>query len=136
MPTSVQTVVDFIATFIEAWPSGDAIRLGPFFAEDAVYHNVPLEPVRGRAAIQATFDEFMSMGGHVGVDISHMVAEGSIVMTERVDHFIRGDTKISLPMMGVIEVRDGVISAWRDYFDLTQFASQMAGGVSSDRWHG
>lgn len=65
-----------------------------------------------------------------------MVAEDSIVMTERVDHFTRGDTTISLPMMGVVEARDGVISAWRDYFDLTQFASHMAGRASSDGCHG
>jgi len=129
MPTSAETVRDFIAAFREAWPIGDAARLGSFFADDAVYHNMPLEPVQGRAAILATFAEFMSMGGHVGVDIAHMVAEGSIVMVERVDHFIRGDMAVSLPMIGVIEVHDGVITAWRDYFDLAQFTSQMAGGV-------
>jgi limonene-1,2-epoxide hydrolase len=27
--------------------------------------------------------------------------------------------------MGTFEVRDGGISAWRDYFDLNQFASQL-----------
>ncbi len=129
MPTSAETVLDFIAAFREAWPSGDATRLGSFFAEDAVYRNMPLEPVHGRADIEATFAAFMSMGGHVGVDIAHMVAEGSVVMIERVDHLIRGDTTVSLPMFGVIEVHDGVITAWRDYFDLAQFTSQMAGGV-------
>jgi limonene-1,2-epoxide hydrolase len=53
-----------------------------------------------------------------------MVAEGTIVMTERVDHFTNDDgTTVSLPMMGVIEVHDGLIAAWRDYFDLGQFTS-------------
>jgi limonene-1,2-epoxide hydrolase len=125
MPTSAETVLGFIATFIEAWPSGDAARLGSFFAEDAVYQNMPTGPVRGRAAIQAVFADFMSMGGHVAVDIAHLIADGSIVMTERVDHVVRDDTTVSLPMMGVIEVHDGVITAWRDYFDLTQFTSQV-----------
>ncbi len=59
-----------------------------------------------------------------------MVAEGPIVMTERVDHFkTEGGTKISLPMMGVIEIHDGLITAWRDYFDLSQFTSQMQVGI-------
>lgn len=76
----------------------------------------------------ATFAEFMSMGGHVDVDVIHMVAEGPIVMTERIDYFTREDgTTISLPMMGVIVVHDGLIPAWRDYFDLGQFTSQMLG---------
>ncbi len=125
MPTTAELVRDFIDTFISCWPRGDVTRLGSFFSEDAVYHNGPLEPVRGRPAIEATFAEFMTMGGHVGVDIVHMLADGPIVMTERVDHFIGDELTISLPMMGVMEVHDGVITAWRDYFDLSQFTAQM-----------
>ena len=29
------------------------------------------------------------------------------------------------PVMGTFEVSDGQISAWRDYFDVNQFASRM-----------
>jgi len=72
----------------------------------------------------------MSMGGQVDVDILHMVAQGPIVMTERVDHFTRDDgTTISLPMMGVIEVHNGLIAGWRDYFDLSRFTSQVLAGT-------
>jgi limonene-1,2-epoxide hydrolase len=53
-----------------------------------------------------------------------MVADGPIVMTERVDHFIGAETTSSLPLMGIIEVHDGAITAWRDYFDLNQFTVQ------------
>jgi limonene-1,2-epoxide hydrolase len=129
-PTPREVVQDFIATFIEVWPTGDVSRLGSFFNDDAVYHNMPLEPVYGRAAIEDTFGEFMRMGGRVGVDVLHIVAHGPIVMTERVDHFIGdGDEMtVSLPLMGVIEVHDGAITAWRDYFDLSSFTSQMASG--------
>ena len=129
MPTSAEIVQDFIATFIEVWPGGDVSRLGSFFSEDAVYHNMPMEPVRGRAAIESNFEEFMSMGGQVGVDVAHVVTDGPIVMTERVDHFIGDELTISLPIMGVIEVHDGVITAWRDYFDLSQFTSQIPTGT-------
>jgi limonene-1,2-epoxide hydrolase len=128
VPTSVETVQAFIAAFRKAWPTEDATGLGSFFHEDATYHNGPLDPVKGRNAIVATFAQFMKMGGQVGVDIMHMVAEGEIVMTERVDHITRDDgTTMSLPMMGVIEVHDGLIAAWRDYFDLGQFTSHMLG---------
>ena len=34
---------------------------------------------------------------------------------------------ISLPVMGIVEVHGGKITAWRDYFDLSQFASQLPG---------
>jgi limonene-1,2-epoxide hydrolase len=129
MSTPLETVQDFMAAFMKAWPIADSAPLGSFFAEDAVYHNGPLEPVRGRAAIEATLAQFMKTGGQVDVEVVHMVAEGPIVMTERVDHLTRADgTTASLPMMGVIEVHDGFIAAWRDYFDLSQFTSQMLRG--------
>jgi limonene-1,2-epoxide hydrolase len=128
VPTHVETVQDFITAFMRAWPTADTAALGSFFSEDAVYHNVPLEPVRGRAAIEATFAQFMGIGGQVDVDIIHMLAEGPIVMTERVDHLTRADgITASLPMMGIIEFHDGLIAAWRDYFDLSQFTSQVLG---------
>ena len=129
MPTSAETVQKFITAFIAAWPQGDAAKLGSFFNEDAVYHNMPMEPVQGRGAILATLADFMDMGGQVGVDIIHMVADGPIVMTERVDHFIGAERTISLPLMGIIEVHEGVITAWRDYFDLGQFTAQTPDGA-------
>ena len=113
-------VREFIDVFVEAWPQGDAARVASFFSDDAVYHNVPLEEVRGRAGIEATFADFMAMGGRVSVDLRHLLADATLVMTERVDHFVGEDRTISLPMMGICEVRDGVITAWRDYFDLNQ----------------
>jgi limonene-1,2-epoxide hydrolase len=129
MPTPLETVQDFMAAFMRAWPTADTTALGSFFREDAVYHNGPLEPVRGRAAIEAAFAQFMRLGGQVDVDVVHMVADGPVVMTERVDHLTRADgTTASLPMMGVIEVHNGLVAAWRDYFDLSQFTSQMLGG--------
>ena len=129
MPTSSETVQVFIAAFTKAWPTADPTPLGSFFDEDATYHNIPLEPVTGRSAIVSTFAQFMSMGGKVDVDIIHIVVEGPIVMTERVDYFTKDDgTKVSLPMMGVIEIYDGLIAAWRDYFDLGQFTAQMLEG--------
>jgi limonene-1,2-epoxide hydrolase len=129
MSTPAETVQEFVAAFIAAWPDRDSTQLGSFFSEDAVYHNIPMEPVQGRGAIEAALAEFMGMGGQVGVDIIHMVAEGAIVMTERVDHFVGTERTISMPVMGVFEVRGGVITAWRDYFDLAQVTSQIPGGV-------
>jgi limonene-1,2-epoxide hydrolase len=42
-----------------------------------------------------------------------------------VDHAIGTEKTISLPIMGVFEVHDGAITAWRDYFDPSQFTSQI-----------
>jgi limonene-1,2-epoxide hydrolase len=47
------------------------------------------------------------------------------VLTERVDVFTTPTATIELPVMGTFEVVDGKIAAWRDYFDLNQFMSQL-----------
>jgi limonene-1,2-epoxide hydrolase len=125
-PESV--VREFIDVFVEAWPAANAARVASFFSADAIYHNVPLEEVRGRAAIQATFAAFMAMGGRVAVDVRHLLADGHIVMTERVDHVVGADRTLSLPVMGICEVHDGLITAWRDYFDLTGLAAGTGPG--------
>lgn len=125
MVEPVEVVERFMAAFEAAWPTADASTLGAFFSDDAVFHNIPMEPVRGREAIEAFLAGLMGMGGEVGVDIRHVLADGELVMTERVDHFTVGGKTISLPIMGTVEVHDGLITAWRDYFDLTQFTAQM-----------
>ena len=60
----------------------------------------------------------------IDFQIRHLVADGDVVLTERVDVFDTGDKTISLPVMGTFELRDGKIAAWRDYFDLQQFMAQ------------
>lgn len=122
-----QTVRDFMATFVAAWPLNDATRLGPFFSEDAEYRNGPLPPVTGRDAVVAALAQMMAMGGTVDVDIIHLVSDGPVVMTERVDYWKSGDKTMTLRVAGAFEVHDGVITAWRDYFDVNEFASQLGG---------
>jgi limonene-1,2-epoxide hydrolase len=58
-------------------------------------------------------------------EIRNIVSDGDIVMTERVDHFLVGTTRISVPCMGIFQLRDGKISAWRDYWNLQQFERQL-----------
>jgi len=62
-------------------------------------------------------------------EIRHILADGDVVMTERVDHFLVGNERISVPCMGTFELRNGKIAAWRDYWDLKQLEAQMPGSA-------
>jgi limonene-1,2-epoxide hydrolase len=53
-----------------------------------------------------------------------VLADGTIVMTERVDNFLAGDTRVTVPCVDIFELRDGKIAAWRDYWDLQPFEKQ------------
>ncbi len=120
------TPVEIVTQFCDQVAGGDAEKAAAFFSDDAVYHNIPLDPVNGRDAIRDTIGMFLGMADKVWFDTLHIVADGPIVMTERIDHFAQGDRDIALPVMGTFEVRDGKITAWRDYFDMNQFTTQMS----------
>ena len=54
------------------------------------------------------------------------VSAGDTVMNERTDALHRKDgVTVELPVMGVFEIVDGHIAAWRDYFDLTMFTKAL-----------
>lgn len=100
MRDPLETIAAFVDAFVTAWPTREAGVLGDYFTEEAVYRNGPLEPVAGRPAIVATLGSFMSMGGSVSVDMVHVLADGPLVMTERVDHFTSGGRSVALPVAG------------------------------------
>ena len=119
--------IDLVRNFCAAWGSGDIDALLGYFTEDAVYHNMPIDPVTGKDAIRATIEGFTAGVDKIEFRVHHIVADGNVVMTERTDAFFTGDRTIELPVMGTFEVADGKIAAWRDYFDLNQFMSQLSG---------
>jgi limonene-1,2-epoxide hydrolase len=125
-PSAEEVVRDFMAAFRAAWPTGDAATLNRFFSDDAEYCNGPLEPVHGREAIVADLARMMSLGGEVDADIRHLLSDGTVVMTERIDYVRLGGKTAALQIAGVFEIRDGVITGWRDYFDPNEFGAQLS----------
>jgi limonene-1,2-epoxide hydrolase len=117
--------IETVTRFCAAWDDVDLDRIVAFFSDDAVYHNIPVDPVSGREAIKATIARFTAGVDRVEFEVRHAAADGNVVLTERVDRFFTPDRTIELPVMGTFEVNDGSITAWRDYFDLNQFMSQL-----------
>lgn len=119
--------IDVVTSFCGAWSRLDIDELMGFFHEDAVYHNIPVDPVVGRDDIRAMIVGFTAGWDRLDFALRHIVAQGDVVLTERVDHFVSVQRTVSLPVMGTFELSGGLISAWRDYFDLNQFMSQLSG---------
>ena len=115
-----------VRKFCQAVARADVRELAAFFTEDAVYHNIPIAPVTGRAAIEATLAQFITPGAHVEFELKGLAVRDALVLTERVDRFEMAGKKIEIAVMGAFEVTpDGKISAWRDYFDMQQFTGQL-----------
>tara|TARA_B110000014_G_scaffold173916_1_gene124108 strand:+ start:636 stop:1001 length:366 start_codon:yes stop_codon:yes gene_type:complete len=111
-----------IRSFCEAWSNSDLEKIMEFFDEDAVYHNIPMEPAKGIDDIRAFIDGFFSMASSITFDILNQVATETTVMNERVDTLIIGENTTTLPVAGIFEIRNGKIIEWRDYFDMAQFS--------------
>ena len=73
-----------VEAFIGHWNSCDIEAMLALCAEGIVYHNIPMEPIHGTAAVR---------------------------------------------VMGTFELdENGLIAAWRDYFDMGEMQREFAGG--------
>ena len=107
------------------------MRLAPL-ADDVRYENMPIDPIVGRDAVAATLRVFLEPASEVDWPVLREVVDGSCVMNERLDRFKIGDGWLELPVAGVFEVTDGLITLWRDYFDMGTYQAQMAALTPSD----
>ena len=121
------TPVEVVRRFCAAWDDGDLDAIVGAFTDDAVYHNMPLDPVVGPEAIRTFIEGFIGGVDSVEFQVRNIAASGDVVLTERVDVFNAPGKRIALPVMGTFELRDGRIAAWRDYFDLQSFMDAMSG---------
>jgi len=121
--------IKIVEAFVDGWNRRDVEAIVALFAADAVYHNIPMEEVRGIDAIRAAIQAFVGQSSEIEW-IVHDIAQSArgAVLTERTDIFTMGPKRIAIRVMGIFEFSDDdLITGWRDYFDLAQYTSQLAG---------
>jgi limonene-1,2-epoxide hydrolase len=119
-----QVVSDLFA----AWTRLDLDAIMSYFAEDAVWDNVPMVPAKGKAAIREMTHGFLKDSSKFEAKILKTVHVGNTVFDERVDTIVMKSGKsASIPVAGMFEINDaGKIAVWRDYFDLGTFTKQIS----------
>jgi limonene-1,2-epoxide hydrolase len=118
--------LQIVTDFIDAWNRRDAAHIVAAFTPDAVYHNIPMPVMTGIEAIRAFVEPFV--GSCESIEWETLtIAESATgaVLTERVDAFVTSGKRLKVRVMGVFELKDGKISAWRDYFDMKEFTDQQ-----------
>ncbi|MEU1549892.1 limonene-1,2-epoxide hydrolase family protein [Nocardia sp. NPDC005745] len=113
---------EVVRSLADSWndPSRHPDAISKHFAEDARYHNIPMEPILGRAAIRDVCVDSFKQFDRIHWDVKYQVASGNVVMNERVDTLQSGERVTLIRVMGVFEVNDGLIIEWRDYFDMAE----------------
>ncbi|MGQ0699587.1 MAG: limonene-1,2-epoxide hydrolase family protein [Panacagrimonas sp.] len=128
MPASTETKASsekLVRDFLGSWNDRNIDNICGAFAEDAMYHNVPVKPIHGLKGIRQIFEAFLEAFEYASLDIVTLAAEPGLVIAERIDRFVmRNGTRIELPVTGVFEVRGGKIARFSDYFDLADFERQ------------
>lgn len=125
MTDTKQASERLVRDFLGSWEGRNLDAICGGFADDAVYHNVPVAPIEGIAGIRAIFQAFLDAFSDARLDILTLAAEPGRVLVERVDHFTMNDgRKVVLPVTGVFEVENGKIKRFSDYFDLADFEGQ------------
>ena len=94
-----------------------------YIAKDCVYQNMPFDPVVGPEAVRSTLEGFFEIIGPVRIETVKQCSTDNFVMNERIDYFDPPKGKaFGLPVSGAFEIKDGKITAWRDYFCMRQFS--------------
>lgn len=123
MSSNKQTVSEFI----QACNSRDIDKMMAMFdSADCVFHNIPWEPLSGQVAIREFLQNMLDSLSEIDWQI-HNIAETDkgTVLTERTDRFQFSGKPMAVPVMGAFDIRDGKITAWRDYFDTGQVKQQL-----------
>ena len=110
-----------IREFIAAWSRLDAKELVTYFTEDGTYYNMPIQPVSGHENLHGFIHNFLKSWEKTDWEILSILAEGDLVIAERVDSTVVGGRNVDLPCVGVFEMENGKIKVWRDYFDMATF---------------
>jgi len=120
--TPEETVNEFVKRVV----SKDLDAACELVTPDVEYDNVPMGKNFGPDGIKAVLGAMVDGVGAVEFVVNRQLVVGNVVVNERVDRFEVNGTWIDLPVAGFFEVDDdGLISLWRDYFDMPTLMNQM-----------
>lgn len=126
MSLSDPTPTDVVRQFMKLMEPLNYDAALQLVSDDCDYINPPpFGAVRGPAGIRGVLEPFFRPTRENEFRVLREAAAGPVVVLERLDRHLFGETWVELPVTGVYEVRDGRITYWRDYFDVATIMSQM-----------
>ena len=122
--------VAVVMEMIEAWNARDGDKIAELFTADGVLHSMMIDPIRGREAIRPRMKFLVDNASYMKIEPRNIATVGNIVFLERTDNFtFKGHTG-SVPVVGVLEIENGKVKEWREYYDRAELLEAM--GVKGD----
>jgi limonene-1,2-epoxide hydrolase len=120
-----------VQKMIDAWNTLDWQQVYELFAADGVLESMMLPtPTVGREAISKRIGALAKDISRIELRIRHMGVADGVVFIERVDDFVYRGKYGAVPVVGVVEVEQGRVKAWREYYDREQMIEAM--GLKED----
>ncbi len=110
---------------IDAWNTQDWEQVFELFSEDGVLHSMMSEPIVGREEIRSRLATLVGGIDQIELQIANMGVVNDVVILERVDDFIYHGKHSRLPVVGVMEIADGKVLEWREYYDKASLVSAL-----------
>ena len=115
---------EIVTAFMKAFEAKEYDSALQYVSQGCQYINPPpLGTVTGPAEIRQLLEPFFAPVLKNDFVIRNAAVAGNIVFLERLDRHQLADKWVELPVTGVFEVNDGLITYWRDYFDLATIMS-------------
>jgi len=131
---SADTDAEKLATarqMIAAWNTRNWEQVYELFAADGVLESMMLpEPTVGREAIKQRIGVLAKDISKIELQIRHIGVADGVVFIERVDDFVYRGHHGRVPVVGVLEIQQGRVKAWREYYDRAQMIEAM--GLKQD----
>jgi limonene-1,2-epoxide hydrolase len=127
-PAAADTDAQKLATvrqMIDAWNQRHWQQVYDLFAPDGVLQSMMLPPTVGRAAIQQRIGSLARGIESIELRVRHIGVIDGVVFIERVDDFVYHGKHGEVPVVGVVEVENGHVQAWREYYDRAQLLEAM-----------
>ena len=118
--------IDTAHAFLSAMEEMDYDTALQLVADRVVYINGNAPAVTGPDGIRQTLEPFFTPLKKNEFKVLREAASGSVVIIERLDRHLADHGWFELPVTGVMEVEDGRITYWREYFDMAVIQEDIA----------
>ena len=139
-PASADSDAQKLATvrqMIEAWNARNWQQVYDLFAQDGVLQSMMLPtPTVGREAISKRIGALAADLSQIELRVRHIGVVDGVVFIERVDDFTYRGHHGAVPVVGVVEVEQGHVKVWREYYDRAQMIEAMGLKQDFDAAHG
>ena len=113
-----------------AWDKKDWQKVVNLFTPDGVLHSMMVEPIVGREAIGRRMAALTDGLESIHLNIKNLGVINGLVYVERQDEFVYKGNAGKVPVVGVLDIRDGLVKEWREYYDRAELLREM--GVKTD----